>query len=511
MGPPSLTICPWWERERRGPVAAACDAATSWRSARRRKSLRHSTNAAASTGCRSWRRCSPTSGAASRSRQGSSAPATPLTKGAGFDGFPTPSCSTTCAATALATTAATHCAASTGRRPGFAARWIRRRRRPIPMRRQAGGARASKQRTLGGRRERVPLPGNGVRPCIGRARLVGRQVLRPGGSCGNVPLGRFLAVSTRIVVEEIRRRLGLWSYPVKSMGPRRPRGTQLDLQAGDTVRVRSAAEISETLDASLEDPRALVRPGDAPLLRQHAQGGPPRQPVHRRGIGADDRAEDRRRDPRRLPLQGLRERGPVVLPTRDLLVVARRLARSVPRRETEMATCRLCGSELRETLVDLGSSPPCESFLRADQLNEAEPFYRCMSGSAGTACSLSSRSTWPPRTSSRTTRTSRLYSTPWVEHARRYTEKMVELFGLDPRASSSSSHRNDGYLLQHFVERGVPASASTLRRTSPRRPRRGASRPSWRSSTRPLAETLVAERGKADSSSRTTCSHRCRG
>ena len=36
------------------------------------------------------------------------------------------------------------------------------------------------------------------------------------------------------------------------MGPRRPRGTQLDLQAGDTVRVRSAAEISETLDASLK-------------------------------------------------------------------------------------------------------------------------------------------------------------------------------------------------------------------------------------------------------------------
>src|SRR6478672_2378677 len=39
------------------------------------------------------------------------------------------------------------------------------------------------------------------------------------------------------------------------------------------------------------------------------------------------------------------------------------------------ANCRFCGSGLRRTLVDLGMSPLCESFLREDQLRQMEPFY----------------------------------------------------------------------------------------------------------------------------------------
>ena len=37
--------------------------------------------------------------------------------------------------------------------------------------------------------------------------------------------------------------------------------------------------------------------------------------------------------------------------------------------------CRLCGSPLTKTFVDLGMSPPCESFLTAEQLDTMEPFY----------------------------------------------------------------------------------------------------------------------------------------
>ena len=37
--------------------------------------------------------------------------------------------------------------------------------------------------------------------------------------------------------------------------------------------------------------------------------------------------------------------------------------------------CRFCNAELHHTLVDLGMSPLCESYLRADQLNHMEPFY----------------------------------------------------------------------------------------------------------------------------------------
>ena len=40
-----------------------------------------------------------------------------------------------------------------------------------------------------------------------------------------------------------------------------------------------------------------------------------------------------------------------------------------------MTRCRLCGSEAMASVVDLGATPPCESFLAADQLDLPEPAY----------------------------------------------------------------------------------------------------------------------------------------
>ena len=40
-----------------------------------------------------------------------------------------------------------------------------------------------------------------------------------------------------------------------------------------------------------------------------------------------------------------------------------------------MAACLFCAEPLRHTLVDLGMSPLCESYLTAEQLNQMEPFY----------------------------------------------------------------------------------------------------------------------------------------
>ena len=37
--------------------------------------------------------------------------------------------------------------------------------------------------------------------------------------------------------------------------------------------------------------------------------------------------------------------------------------------------CRLCDAELVDTFVDLGMSPPCESYLTADELDVGEVFY----------------------------------------------------------------------------------------------------------------------------------------
>ena len=37
--------------------------------------------------------------------------------------------------------------------------------------------------------------------------------------------------------------------------------------------------------------------------------------------------------------------------------------------------CRLCGADLTHEVLNLGMSPPCELFLRADQTDDMEPFY----------------------------------------------------------------------------------------------------------------------------------------
>ncbi len=48
------------------------------------------------------------------------------------------------------------------------------------------------------------------------------------------------------------------------------------------------------------------------------------------------------------------------------------------------------------------------------------------------------------------------YSDSWVEHARRYTDAVVARFGLGKHSRVVEIASNDGYLLQHFVARGVP-------------------------------------------------------
>jgi hypothetical protein len=47
------------------------------------------------------------------------------------------------------------------------------------------------------------------------------------------------------------------------------------------------------------------------------------------------------------------------------------------------------------------------------------------------------------------------YSTSWVEHAKRYTDAMCVRFALDPTAKVAEIASNDGYLLQHFVAKGM--------------------------------------------------------
>jgi hypothetical protein len=48
------------------------------------------------------------------------------------------------------------------------------------------------------------------------------------------------------------------------------------------------------------------------------------------------------------------------------------------------------------------------------------------------------------------------FSDSWVEHARRYTEMMTDRFALNKENKVMEIASNDGYLLQHFINRDIP-------------------------------------------------------
>jgi SAM-dependent methyltransferase len=119
--------------------------------------------------------------------------------------------------------------------------------------------------------------------------------------------------------------------------------------------------------------------------------------------------------------------------------------------------CRFCGAPLVHEVVDLGMSPPCESFLAADELDRAETFHplrvlvcdRCWLVQLREYVSAE-------EIFGREYAYFSSYSTSWVEHARRYCVAMRERLGLGPDSLVVELASNDGYLLKHFLPMGVP-------------------------------------------------------
>jgi SAM-dependent methyltransferase len=119
-------------------------------------------------------------------------------------------------------------------------------------------------------------------------------------------------------------------------------------------------------------------------------------------------------------------------------------------------SCRFCGAGLRETFVDLGMAPPSQSHVTVEQLDRMEAFFpqhvmvcgKCFLVQLPECVSASDIFSEYAYFSS--------YSDSWVAHARRYVEAMCERFHLGAGSKVVEIASNDGYLLQHFVARGVP-------------------------------------------------------
>jgi hypothetical protein len=118
--------------------------------------------------------------------------------------------------------------------------------------------------------------------------------------------------------------------------------------------------------------------------------------------------------------------------------------------------CRLCGRPLTDVFVDLGMSPPCESYVPLERLEAPEVFYPLRVWICA-GCLLVQL---PPHVPAKDIFSDYAYfssySTSWVEHAEVYTRQAVERFALGPDSFVVEVASNDGYLLQHMVARNIP-------------------------------------------------------
>src|SRR3954469_22208721 len=101
-------------------------------------------------------------------------------------------------------------------------------------------------------------------------------------------------------------------------------------------------------------------------------------------------------------------------------------------------------------------SPLCESYVPADRLDEMEPFYP-LHVRVCDACLLVQLPEYvAPADIFTEYAYFSAYSESWVDHARRYADAMIGRYGIDGGSQVVEIASNDGYLLQHFVARGIP-------------------------------------------------------
>ena len=117
--------------------------------------------------------------------------------------------------------------------------------------------------------------------------------------------------------------------------------------------------------------------------------------------------------------------------------------------------CRFCGAPLHP-FVDLGMSPPCESFLPADRIDEVERFYPLAVEVCAECFLVQLKEYVKPEEIFPEYAYFSAFSDAWLEHARQYVEMISSRLELGSGSFVVELASNDGYLLQYFVKKGIP-------------------------------------------------------
>ena len=120
------------------------------------------------------------------------------------------------------------------------------------------------------------------------------------------------------------------------------------------------------------------------------------------------------------------------------------------------STCRFCSTPLTHTFCDLGMSPLSNSYVAADELQAMEPFYPLHAYVCSECFLVQLDEFESPQEIFSDYAYFSSFSDSWLEHSKNYTQLMQSRLGLDASSQVVEIASNDSYLLQYFVDAGIP-------------------------------------------------------
>lgn len=119
--------------------------------------------------------------------------------------------------------------------------------------------------------------------------------------------------------------------------------------------------------------------------------------------------------------------------------------------------CRHCHAEVKLPFVDLGASPPSNSYMSKDQLTQPERWYP-LRVAVCESCWLVQTEDFAEREEFFSPEYGYFSSasSSWLQHCEQYATDMRARFQLDSHSCVVEVAANDGYLLQYFQQAQIP-------------------------------------------------------
>ena len=119
--------------------------------------------------------------------------------------------------------------------------------------------------------------------------------------------------------------------------------------------------------------------------------------------------------------------------------------------------CRYCTNPLTHTFVDLGSAPPSNNYLTADNLKQPE-LWLPLRVLVCDECFLVQTEDFSRAENLFTDEYAYFssFSSSWLDHAQKYVSEMITQFSLNSSSMVIEIAANDGYLLQYVSQAGIP-------------------------------------------------------